>query len=195
MPSAVAAEWGINMKKNIFFSIIALLVLGIYIHIMIRQNSADLEQITETSEYHQENKIPATKPIESNNTEKNQSNKNETYIDNIYIKLNSEYKNREIEIVDNTEFYGLKGKYALIELNIGDDFANRYYLYSVDHETLEFVPAYGIVSLKEIINENELLFINSSGESDITSVLKFPHLVRCIRISDSGNKEDYNFNT
>jgi hypothetical protein len=167
------------VRRNIFYyTILFLLVLTIQACDK-KGNSVTYSEQTEATDYYNSDQISISAELEL-------SDQMRTYMDDVFAKLNNKRGNskNKYEIVDIIEFKGIDGEFALIEVSIGIEFPPRFYLYSKDTGSFEFVRTHGIVKIEEIINENEFLFINSSGKDLIKDVVDFPYLVRCKRITD-----------
>lgn len=167
------------MRRNIFYyTVLFLLVLTIQACDK-KGNSVTYSEQTEATDYYNSDQISISAELEL-------SDQMRTYMDDVFAKLNNKRGNskNKYEIVDIIEFKGIDGEFALIEVSIGIEFPPRFYLYSKDTGSFEFVRTHGIVKIEEIINENEFLFINTSGKDLIKDVVDFPYLVRCKRITD-----------
>lgn len=165
-------------KFVVYFSVLFLLVLTIQACDK-KENSVTYSEQTEATDDYNPDEIAIS-------TELQLSDQMRTYMDDVIAKLyNKRGKSKnKYEIVDIIEFKGMDGEFALIEVSIGIEFPPRFYLYSKNTGSFEFVRSHGIVKIEEIVNENEFLFINTSGKDLIKDVVDFPYLVRCKRITD-----------
>lgn len=157
-----------------------ILFYGIYIYIDSRPKSIRTEQIFETNDS-KSTIIPSPKSME---------NIKNSYIQNIVKELSKNFS--YIEIVNRLEFNGVNGKYALVEVKYMNNAASCFELYSFLSEKLERLPTSGgFVSVHEILNENEIVFINSTGKHDESNKLDFPYFLRCIRTIEPNG--EFNF--
>lgn len=163
----------------VYFSVLFLLVLTIQACDK-KENSVTYSEQTEATDDYNLDDITISIELEL-------SDQMRTFMDDVIAKLNKYIAKMDIyryEIVDIIEFKGIDGEFALIEVSIGIEFPRRFYLYSKSTGSFEFVRTHGIIKIEEIINENEFLFINTSGKDLIKDVVDFPYLVRCKRITD-----------
>ncbi|HZK26181.1 MAG TPA: hypothetical protein VFD00_01385 [Thermoclostridium sp.] len=107
-------------------------------------------------------------------------------MDDIKEYLKEEVKgDPDLKVLSFVEFKGTDGFYTLVEYKYSPinsaDSNNFFRLYSMDTGEHLIMPTFGIIEIEEIINENEICFINNTGEDSETNRIFFPYRLRCVR--------------
>lgn len=132
--------------------------------------------------------------------------------ENIHIGDSKDYKDdkSDVDKKDTKDNYHkitieeIKGNYSEESVKniypIGEDYillefqepttANHFDMYNLKTGEVDSLPKGAeFVTIEEIIDENEIIFLASGKESE-TNVINFPHLIRCLRIKNNINEID-----